>query len=452
MNTWAFYANITTLARKVAMPRLHIFAETEDGREEIKDHEYLKILRRPNPICSGTYLMQYSMAWLGLDGNAYWWLARSLNGRGPLREIWPIPARECRPMYGKGDDVLSHYEWQRGGEDPVRIPPQMIAHFRLVNPYSILHGRGFIPALCYIIEGAQAELKWNYEFFHRDNAVVETVITFPSGMHDEDFARMRELLLKEHGGGKRRPLVGRAMHSGEKGVDVARLGLTQEEMAFLGGLEFKQKAIDRVCGFPEGYWSMKANRANSEAAERSLARDVIAPVLKEFAEVQERDIIDPEFEQKGQNLICEYDNVVPADRELDLQEYEAHAPVRTVDEARVAQGLEPLGGELGETLVSFLPALGQAAALGLAPTGEPTTDGSDSKILDELRTWQQVASKRAAKGLSPGSREFVSEHIPGHVKANIEAALQSALEVDDVRAVFTPWVRNGHTEVWEGYP
>lgn len=438
-----FYANIGLLARKLGSARLHVLERTgENQKEQIDDHPFEMLFRRPNHLLSGAHLMQYTMAWLGLHGSGVWYLG--IVG-DELREIWPLPAREVFALPDK-QNVIGGYVWRRGSKETTYSVEQ-ICHFQLVNPFSMLTGQGFIDALRFVVEGNTERQRWNANFFGKKRAIPEAVASVPSNVSNDDFDRLREEAEAEFGGGKRSILWTR----GDGSINVQRLGMTHEDMDFLAGMEYDGKIIDRVCGFPEGYWSMKANRANAEQAERALARDMLQPTLSMFAGAIEAQIIDRFYEDAGKNLVCEFDNVVPEDRSLKVREFQTYSRVKTINEARVELGLNELDDERGDLLVSETLASRSADLMGEpVPTGLEN-EAQQKAIRDELAIWRKVAQKEAAKGHDPGAREFVSDVIPEAVKSDIELALMGLVDSDAIAELFEPYV-NGNAARWRGYP
>jgi len=442
-----FFSDIALLARKCSRPKLKVLQVTGEGTKEVYGHPFERLMRRPNPLMSGKFMTQYSMAWLGLDGNAYLYL--TTNVLGELAELWPLPARAVKPVPGDGGvdgAVLSHYQWFTGGK-AIKIPAEKICHFRLFpDPFNPLKGVGFIDALRYELRGDLAMSKWEFGFFSQKRAIPEAIASVPPETTDADIKRARREAEREFGGGQRRMMWVRAGQ-----VKIEQLGLSQQQMQFLATREFKRETVDRVCGLPAGYWDKSATRANAEAAELALTRDTVAPILDGIAGEKDAQILDRYYEE---SLTAEYANVVPEDRRLAVQEFQAYSPVMTVDEAREQRNLEPLGGDLGGTPVALLPAVGQMMAgfggMG-APMASAPASGESRAVLDELRTWQKVAMKEAAKGREPGEREFVCEWVPESVKGEVEEGLAQAVTVDEVRGVFGRWLDSGAAER-EGYP
>ena len=432
-----FYSNIRVLAQKVGAPDLHVLKRVGETKEPLYDHPFEQLIRRPNPLMSRSDLMDFSTWWLYLKGDAYWYLT---TVGSELMEMWPLPANEVDAVPHK-TDIISHYEWKPGGRKLPPIPVEKIAHFRMTNPLSVINGMSAIDALRYAIEGSDARFRWELEFFNKGYAVPEGLLSVDPQTTKEDVARIKEELKNRYGDGSRGIAVGKAGQ-----MSFERFTLTQEEMAFLDRLQYDEKLFDRVFGFPGGYWDAKANRANAEQAERSLARDTVEPLLGKFAGNIETQILDRYYEDTD-DLTCEFDSVVPDDREQAVAEFREYSQVMTYDEARSQIGLPPVEGDLGVTPFALIPALGQMIASGFQEM--PMVEVKSNGATKDLRNWQQVALKAISKGREP--REFHSDLIPYHVQDEIVTALAGADDADTVKAAFRPWLNNGVRE-WYDYP
>jgi HK97 family phage portal protein len=448
-----FYSNMRVLSQKCGVAELFVKIREGERTEPVEDHPFEQLLRRPNVLFSLPDLIEHSIWWLGLNGNAYWYL--TTNGAGELAELWPLPASDVRAVPDK-ERVIKEYRWKPRNKDLPPIPVEKICHFRMVNPFSVINGMSFLKALEFALRGSEARFQWELDFFSDQRAVPEGLLSVDPATSVDDVKMIRDQLVEEYGQGKRKIAVGR---SGM--IDFTRFQLTQEEMAFLERLQYDEKLFDRVFGFPGGYWDAKANRSNAEQAERSLAQDTVMPLLGKLAGNIEVQILDRYYEDEagGENLVCEFEDITPEDREQTVAEFEAYKDTLTFNEARALAGYGAVDEPLGSTPYALLPALVQMISQGYEPmpavetkTLLSLTVEDDNKATDDLRKWQQVALREFAKGKAPGIRPFYSDYIPIEAQAQIATALNRTESEDDIRAVFEPWMMKGAMERWAGYP
>lgn len=104
-----------------------LWRQRENGQEEqLRTHDMLKLLQRPNEYYTGPILwMATTTDWMA-DGNAYWLKRRSRAGM-PV-ELWWTPSWMIEP---RGDETtfITHYEYSVDGQ-VFRVDPEDVVHFR----------------------------------------------------------------------------------------------------------------------------------------------------------------------------------------------------------------------------------------------------------------------------------------------------------------------------------
>lgn len=97
--------------------------------DPIADNALTELLANPNPEYSFAVLMAGTTMSMDLDGNAYWLIARNLDGV-PV-ELWyaPHPNMEPRWPQDRNDVFVEHYEYKVGGA-VAKLKPEDVIHFR----------------------------------------------------------------------------------------------------------------------------------------------------------------------------------------------------------------------------------------------------------------------------------------------------------------------------------
>jgi phage portal protein BeeE len=201
------YSDINMIARECSQAALSVVKEKGEETEAISNHPFEVLMRRPNPFMSRSFLMQYTVGWLKLDGNAYWLL---IPGGDGLAEIWPLPASKMEPIPSQDrDKFLDGFAYEAQGRKHI-LPIEFVAHFRQWNHQSIYKGMSDIQAIRLAIKTDQAMQSWNWNFFGEKNAIPTTLISLPQDTSPGDFELIKEEIVNELRASKRRTAVARA--------------------------------------------------------------------------------------------------------------------------------------------------------------------------------------------------------------------------------------------------
>src|SRR5690606_19825166 len=85
-SSWVYVA-VSRIAEAGALVPLHVYKRAGEGRVAVENHPLELLFERPNPFLSGFELIEQTLGFLELTGNAYWYLAG--DGGAPT-EIWPL--------------------------------------------------------------------------------------------------------------------------------------------------------------------------------------------------------------------------------------------------------------------------------------------------------------------------------------------------------------------------
>lgn len=127
------FAAIEELATSAAEPTLKV----KIGEEWTHQAPIIQFLERPNPFHDrfefwATVIMHRSIA-----GNAYGLIVRSASGR-PV-QIWLMRPDRIR-IVPDSAKYISHYEYDIGGGEPVKLPIEDVVHWKTRNPVDDFYG------------------------------------------------------------------------------------------------------------------------------------------------------------------------------------------------------------------------------------------------------------------------------------------------------------------------
>jgi len=461
------YSAVSILARDVATPPLMVKQEKNEKTEDIINHPFELLLKRPNPLLSRSEFIEAMVIFRALTGNAYIWLNK-LNEAAPPSEMWIIPSDRIKPV-PDGRLAIKGYLYNPGWQPEIALEPWEVVHLKTPNPYNPYVGLSPVEALAIAILGDKAMSEWNTNFFHKDNAKISGILKFADTIEDGQWEKMLADVEKKYGGTKRRLMMMRG--TGQGAADFINTAMSQKDMEFLAGRQFSREEIYQI--FAPGLYAMlNASSAlnNARSNEATYMSHTVWPLLVSIAEKITNDIL-PAY---GENLVCEFEDVRVRDRQMDLNEQEQAHKVMTVAEVREKYfDLPPLGDERDDKLVA--QAGNPFGSSGPNPFANNSNgnkppqldDGKEEApedvaeepvkarrevqptkaqmVRDELRTWERFVVKRIKAG-QQSWREFKAEFVPAALKAAIEGGLEAVSTPEGARLVFEDARR------WEGYP
>ena len=468
--SWIF-SDIQVIARRVSSIPFGIYDRAGEQESEVENHEFEQLLEWPtrqsgdmsSALIDQSWLLQYTVWWLLLHGEAYWMLG--LDQAGGLASIWPLPANRVVPIPDAKNYIRGYAYKTKQGIPPIVLPTSQVCFFRLPNVFDYHGGLSPLTAALEALLSDTAAAKWNRKTFE-DGLTLEALISVPAEISQPQFEQVQADIQAEMAKGTRF-MIARA---GD--LDLKALGQTHRDAEYLEGRAFTRDEIDRVFGFPEGWWSQQANRSNSESADAKLIENTIWPIATGIARAITGQIIFPYY---GDQLRGRFEDIRPRDRSLELREATVYWQALSLDEVRADRGLDPWPDEeLGAKLFPLAvkgggggdpAAFGQIGRVGQFVEGsgeEPDEDEPEDEseidtkaIRADLRRWRSVARRVFREGGDPAARAFESDVIPVGIKAAIETELTSATTEEEVRASFDAgfcFLETGAIHDWASYP
>jgi len=337
------FANVQAIANEIASAELIVKERVNDTLEDVDNHPLELLWEAPNPHMGRSFLMSY-WAWsytLASRAYLYW-----LPAQGEIQELWPIPPFMIRPLPSAQDFIGGYAFKARPDTDPILIPAEYITYSHSVNLFDIRDGLSFLAAAMVDINSEIAESEWNMNFFSEQNGIPDGLIGVNKDTLDSDLMTIRQQLKDFFGGTRRGVAVARATE-----LTYTPFGRSQKDVEFKEGLNIASQRIGRAMGFPDGYWSDIANKANAEAARATMIAGAVWPLLVRLHEDMNAGVVKRWY---GEQYRCEFKDIRPEDRTLVLKELDAHKTHWTIDELREADGKDPIGDVRGSMLVAEL--------------------------------------------------------------------------------------------------
>lgn len=336
--SWVFAA-VSCIARNVAKVDILLYKETSKNKreswEQIFEHPFLDLIKKPNPWMDMYFVKYITEVFLGLVGNAYWYVPK--NKVGKPGQIIPLLAHRVIP-YAKNHFEVDYYEYLLGNTI-IRFTPDEIIHFKEPNPNSLIVGLSPLEGILLPVDTNKAMMEYSMSLFE-NGAFFGTVIKVPDDMPDTDFERLKTEIKEQFTGVSK---AGRTKVL--RGVkEIESLVKTMADLGFEAGRKLTKEDILQSYGVPESKLGAGGTAVSSRATAYELDRTFIEQTIQ--PRLVRRDGVINQFllPQWDDKLVCESEQLTALDRELAIQVEESR--LRTgywsINEARALNGDPPV--------------------------------------------------------------------------------------------------------------
>lgn len=369
---WSFAAN-SAIAQPASRVKFKLYQRKADGeREEIFDHEILKLLDNPNLAHTGEQLRALHYTYMNFTGESYILMTDAGGPFVPRKGKLPLALQilESHSVTFKMEPIFTDSTVKINN---MEFPIQSIIRDINPNPIRPYDGMSVVEAAAQTIDLDRKMQQWNSALI--DNGAKPSLI-FNSNepMDDEAYSRWQKQFQDDRTG---------AMNAGKplliEGGDAKPWMMTPSDLDFLGSRNFSRDEILAMWRVPGAVLGLTANfnRANMDAAFYINTTVNVVPRVHQFVEQLNQTLVKP-FDS---SLELDFESPVPEDRELKLKEATTGVnKIWTIDEVRAMYGDEALPNELGNqmyvpgTFVS-LESLGVAGAPDAGAVDETANGG-----------------------------------------------------------------------------
>ena len=250
-----------------------------DRDHEIEDHPLLTLVRRPNPVSTGTDLMESWYGHLLVSGNAY---LEAVALDGELRELHALRPDRMKVIPGP-EGWPEAYEYSVGGRsalldgEPVE-GVRRVLHMKLFHPANDHYGMSPIEAAATAIDIHNTAAKWNKALL--DNSARPSgalVYSARDGnLTPEQYERLKHELESNFQGAQAagRPLLL------EGGLDWKSMSLSPKDMDFMEAKNAAAREIALAIGVPPVLLGIPgdATYSNYQEANRAFYRQTVIPL------------------------------------------------------------------------------------------------------------------------------------------------------------------------------
>lgn len=306
-------APVEKIASDLSYTEGRLYRIKDDGnRVEIKDHPFLELMRRPNPLfeMTASALWKLHMEYLLLKGEAYCIIERYPDGIPA--EMWPVPPQWVQTLPYQG---FPFYTIRTTSGTMMNVSVDDMFTQKDLNPADpYMRGLGQAESVADEVEIDEYAAKFQKNFFY-NGATPDTVVVLP-GADDKQIKRFRETWIDKFAGVFRSHGV-EVFSAPKEGnmPTVNKLSDNMKDLDMVNGRIFTRDAIMEHFGVPREIMGItqNSNRATADAAQYIYAKNVLWPRL-----MQRQDAINLQLlSSYGKDLYWEYDDVIPHDVEFD---------------------------------------------------------------------------------------------------------------------------------------
>lgn len=297
-----------------------------EGEKKIKQHDFEKLLSKPNPMQSRSEILAAHATYKKVTGNSYWWMNRE-SEKAPPDELWLIPSHMIEPVPDERLYIKGYWYYPGDGQ---KIPLQTweIMHCKTTNPFNRFLGLSALESLAIVARGDIEKQEWQAASFRDNNGMPPSVLTFQDFPTNEVWADMKSefrgaakkremIMLRGVGQGAVNLIQGEVMNSKDGGDSLGRIQTRDEIWTVLA----------------PGLASMletSATEANALAGRATFLDQTVYPELIELQERWNLDLM-PSY---GEGISWQFDDPRYIDRRLKLEEEARYAETHTVQEIR----------------------------------------------------------------------------------------------------------------------
>lgn len=295
------YVAVKKIAENIGQAPLKFF---QSESELPAAHPIVRLFRRPNENMDYYTFLEVSTTYLALYGEVFWYLNESVGqrlGSNPIpAEIIPInPTRMQHVLDNKTNKLKG---WIYRGKPDLSFSKDEVLHIKFPNPYLEIRGLSPLDTISSDIDADYLAGRYGKMFFVNS---ASPRILFTTHEDDESTQEQKEAFLAEWN-----QLYKGVSKSGKSailnaGMDVQKIGLTQEEMQWVDARKFNNERILSAFGVPPavaGFYE-EATYGNVRTAKKIFWNETIKVYTRRYENIINIFLIDA-FEP---DILCMFD-------------------------------------------------------------------------------------------------------------------------------------------------
>lgn len=393
---WVFTC-IQRIASQGAGVPIQLFKKSARGDKvestEVMKHPIITLLDKVNPFLTGTDLIEITLSYEELTGNAYW-LLDMFEGGHPT-EIYPLRPDRIR-IVPDTKEYIKAYKYQISETKWVTFKPEQIIHFKYFNSIDDYYGLSPLSAGRMAINTQTLGDEYNQNFY-ANSAQPRGALVSEKPIKSDNKKRIAAAWKQMHQGNRNAHRVAIL----EGGLDWKALGITQKDMDFIAQKKMTREDIMGVFGVPPAMVGVFefANYANSKEQREIFWRNTMVPKLNKYTAVLNEFLVKPWDETLEARFDYSTVDALQTDVQVkaDTDEVLTRSGIKTINEAREERGMPPV--DWGNTWHRPLNTAAVDAPDETEPeerTVQPTDDEVQEKA-ERFKTWCMKAAEVKAR-------------------------------------------------------
>lgn len=232
------YAAITAIATNISRVPFVIKRDIGAGlSKKIEEGPIYDLFLNPNPLMSQKQLIEATMIFLSLCGEAMW----VFEGRDDItklpKEIWTFNPTRFTPVQNKQGMVIG-WMYDNGSADKIPLANHEVLFFKYFNPYDDIRGLAPIKAAQESVNQDYYASRYNSSFF-KNSAVISGFISVEGELTDEQFNRTLKQFEDRHAGYEKAHKIALL----EGGGKFTAGTITQKDMEYIQGKKMTKQEI-----------------------------------------------------------------------------------------------------------------------------------------------------------------------------------------------------------------
>lgn len=280
-------------AKAAARLPLKVYERTAGGRDDATSSPYGQLLARPNAVQDPFFFWLWTASTRDVYGEAFWGKVRDRGGR-PVELVLLHPTS----MYSTLKEDTGKVEWtyDDGRVRFENIPRRDLVHFKAYHPMSTIRGLSPLEPLRATLENEEGARRANSAMW-KHGGRPSAVLKHPKSLSAPAAKRLAGNWSDVNSGvdnWAKTVLL-------EEGLDVSFVPLNVEELQYIEARKVNREEACAIYDVPPPVVHIldRATFSNITEQMRSMYRDTMAPLLKEFESTLEFDLRDGRFGATG---------------------------------------------------------------------------------------------------------------------------------------------------------